>query len=231
MQNRLSCKNTLGEIGYLSKLENPDSMKKIVERLPFSLKIKWRETVDSIMQREKRDANLRDIAEFIETRARVTNHPIFGKISNDNKHTDLPSGKRQPHHHVRNYATQGEQRPPRSTETTNKGRTIRCPSCNANHWLSQCDKFKRMTVDERYKFVRTKKLCINCLTPDHFVRDCLKKSFCRIEDCPAKHSTFLHLKDPIIESKDKETKNLPRTRAVRNRTLTTRNPITVMSQR
>ena len=191
-----SCKNTLGEIGYLSKLENPDSMRKIVERLPFSLKIKWRETVDSIMQREKRDANLRDIAEFIETRARVTNHPIFGKISNDNKRVDLPSGKRQSHHHVRNYATQGEQRPPRSPETTNKGRTIRCPSCNANHWLSQCDKFKRMTVDERYKFVRTKKLCINCLTPDHFVRDCPKKSFCRIEGCPAKHSTFLHLKDP-----------------------------------
>ena len=51
-----------------------------------------------------------------------------------------------------------------------------------------------MNVDERYKFVRMKKLCINCLTPDHFVRNCPKKSFCRIPDCPAKHSTFLHLK-------------------------------------
>ena len=114
-----SCKNALGEIGYLSKLENQNSMRRIVERLPFSVKIKWRETVDSIMQREKRDANLRDIAEFIETRARVTNHPIFGKISNDNKRIDPPSGKRQSHHHVKNYATQGEQRPPRSPETTN----------------------------------------------------------------------------------------------------------------
>ncbi len=52
-----------------------------------------------------------------------------------------------------------------------------------------------MSVDERYKFVRSKKLCINCLTPNHFVKDCPKKSFCRIQDCPAKHSTFLHLKD------------------------------------
>ena len=73
---------------------------------------------------------------------------------------------------------------------------IICPSCNANHWLSQCDKFKKMNVDERYKFVRMKKLCINCLTPDHFVRDCPKKSFCRIQDCLANHSTFLHLKTP-----------------------------------
>ena len=76
-----SCKNTLGEIGYLGRLENPDTMRKIVERLPFSLKIKWCETVDSIMQRERRDMNLKDIAEFVETRARVTNHPIFGKLS------------------------------------------------------------------------------------------------------------------------------------------------------
>jgi len=32
-----TCKNTLIEIGYLSKTENPDSLKKVVARLPFSL--------------------------------------------------------------------------------------------------------------------------------------------------------------------------------------------------
>ena len=37
---------------------------------------------------------------------------------------------------------------------------------------------------------------MNCLTPNYFVRDCPKKSFCRVQDCTAKHSTFLHLKDP-----------------------------------
>ena len=191
-----SCKNTLGEIGYLSRLENPDTMRKIVERLPFSLKIKWRETVDSIMQRDRRDVNLKDIAEFVETRARVTNHPIFGKVSNDSRRLDPSNNKRHSQHNVRSYATHGEQKSPSSAETVGKGKTIICPSCNANHWLSQCDKFKKMNVDERYKFVRIKKLCINCLTPDHFVRDCPKKSFCRIQDCLAKHSTFLHLKTP-----------------------------------
>ena len=28
-----TCKNTLNEIGYLSKIENPDSLKKVVARL------------------------------------------------------------------------------------------------------------------------------------------------------------------------------------------------------
>ena len=69
-----------------------------------------------------------------------------------------------------------------------------CRSCNARHWLSQCHKLKKMNVDQRYKFVLMKKLCLNCLTPDDFVTDCPKKSFCCIQDCPARHSTFLHLK-------------------------------------
>jgi hypothetical protein len=146
------------------------------------------------MQREERDVDLQEIADFVERRARVENHPIFGKITSDAKRTDPPTNKRQSHHNVRNYATQGEERPPSSAENATKGKTINCPSCNANHWLSQCDKFKKMNVDERYKFVRMKKLCMNCLTPDHFVRECPKKSFCRIEDCPGKHSTFLHPK-------------------------------------
>ena len=32
-----SCKNALKEIGYLSKIENPGTMQKIIERLPFGL--------------------------------------------------------------------------------------------------------------------------------------------------------------------------------------------------
>ena len=47
-----SCSNTLREIGYISKLENPDGLRKIVDRLPFSLKLSLREKVDTVMQKE-----------------------------------------------------------------------------------------------------------------------------------------------------------------------------------
>ena len=36
-----ACKNTLKEIGYLSKVENPDTLKMVVNRLPYGLKLKW----------------------------------------------------------------------------------------------------------------------------------------------------------------------------------------------
>ena len=45
-----SCSNTLREIGYLNRLENPDSLRKIVDRLPFPLRFKWRDLVDSVNQ-------------------------------------------------------------------------------------------------------------------------------------------------------------------------------------
>ncbi|KAK3737962.1 hypothetical protein QZH41_000763 [Actinostola sp. cb2023] len=73
-----SCNNTLKEIGYLSRLENPESLRKIVDRLPYSLKLKWREAADSITQKGKRDPTLKDMTEFVEARSRVANHPIFG---------------------------------------------------------------------------------------------------------------------------------------------------------
>ena len=74
-----SCRNTLKEIGYLNRLENPDSLRKIVERLPYPLRLKWHDLVDTISQKEKRDPNLKDISEFVEKRSRAANHPNFRK--------------------------------------------------------------------------------------------------------------------------------------------------------
>ena len=44
------CKNTLTEIGYLNKLENPDTLRTIVQRLPFGLRQRWRDVADNIRE-------------------------------------------------------------------------------------------------------------------------------------------------------------------------------------
>ena len=48
-----SCTNTLNEIGYLNRLENPESLRKIVDRLPYPLRLKWRDVVDTQSLRKK----------------------------------------------------------------------------------------------------------------------------------------------------------------------------------
>lgn len=73
------------EIPYLNHLKNPDSLKKIVEQLPYPLKLRWRDLVDTISQKEKKDPNLKDISEFVEARSRAANHPIFGKVQSEQR--------------------------------------------------------------------------------------------------------------------------------------------------
>ena len=70
--------------------------------------------------------------------------------------------------------------PPRST--------MKCPSCGGGHWLSQCDDFKKKSVEERFKLVRLLKLCDNCLVAGHVARSCGKKSFCKGATITIRHS-------------------------------------------
>ena len=99
----------------------------------------------------------------------------------------------------------GQQRPPyQPLSIPEERKTPKCPSCNRNHWLSQCGNFKTLRLGERYKFIRAKRLCANCLTPGHFVHDCTKASFCRVPGCPKKHSTYLHEKEQRNEVKPRQ---------------------------
>lgn len=50
-----SCKNTLKEIGCLSKIENPDSLQRVIERLPFQLRQRWRDVADDITSNRQRN--------------------------------------------------------------------------------------------------------------------------------------------------------------------------------
>ena len=51
----IGCSNTLGEIGYLGKAEKPETLLMFVNRLPYDLKLKWRDIADGITEIQKRD--------------------------------------------------------------------------------------------------------------------------------------------------------------------------------
>ena len=187
-----SCTNTLKQIGSLGKLDHPENLKKIINRLPFGMRLRWRDAVDRIVEKEGRDVNIADVTEFVTAKARAATHPIFGKVVNEHKSKQEENkGKRHTGSRASGFATQGDDRNGNAEGTAIK--TIVCP-CKANHWVSRCDKFRKMSLEERKAFVKENKLCLNCLTTGHFVRSCPKKSFCKVQGCSGKHSTFLHPK-------------------------------------
>jgi hypothetical protein len=77
-----SCKNTSEDIGYKHKLENPDNLQRVVNRLPFSLRRLWCDVADDITSNQSRDITFEDLAKFVEKKARALTHPVFGKIIN-----------------------------------------------------------------------------------------------------------------------------------------------------
>ena len=67
-------------IGYSSKFESPDCMRKIIERLPPKLQASWRDSADRILNSEGRDIGIDDISLFVEQKARALSNPVFGKL-------------------------------------------------------------------------------------------------------------------------------------------------------
>ena len=63
---------------------------------------------------------------------------------------------------------EGEHNQPKQPSISEERRQLKCPSCDENHWLSQCDEFKKLRS---------------------------KRSFCHVSGCTRKHSTFLHEKE------------------------------------
>lgn len=68
--------------------------------------------------------------------------------------------------------------------------SIVCPLCNGNHYIQQCQKFKKLEHQDKIEFVKRKGMCFNCLRKNHQISAC-KYSHCTI--CNKKHHTFLHI--------------------------------------
>ena len=76
-----SCRNTLKSIGYSSKIENPDSSRGVISRVPYDLRKKWRNTADQISEDQDSEIKFEDIVVFLEKQARAASHPVVGDIS------------------------------------------------------------------------------------------------------------------------------------------------------
>ena len=89
-----SCTNILRSIGNSSKIESPDIMRKIIDRLPPSLQVKWRENADRILNVEEREIRIEDISDFVEQKSRSLSNPVVGKLPFLEKENTGPKERR-----------------------------------------------------------------------------------------------------------------------------------------
>lgn len=77
-----------------------------------------------------------------------------------------------------------------NSETT---KLLKCVMCSSDHLLFQCIKFKNLPTNDKFEFVKSNNLCVNCLRADHKTNQC-KSSNCKT--CQKKHNTLLHFNKP-----------------------------------
>lgn len=68
-----------------------------------------------------------------------------------------------------------------------------CISCQQSHDLIQCDKFASLSVDDRWKLIKKKRVCHRCLKVGwHRLSLCKAKKTCDIDGCAFRHHSLLH---------------------------------------
>ena len=76
-----SCKKALAGSQYISKFDQPGNIEKLVLKLPYSLRERWRYLADDIMDRQLRPVQFSDFVAFVDREAKILTNPVFGKIS------------------------------------------------------------------------------------------------------------------------------------------------------
>ena len=71
-------------------------------------------------------------------------------------------------------------------------KNIKCWLCTKLHRVMDYDNFKGKTADERKEYINSERLCYNCFSKGHNLKDCKSKYRCRIGNGNKKHDSLIH---------------------------------------
>ncbi|CAG7696131.1 unnamed protein product, partial [Allacma fusca] len=127
--------------------------------------------------------SFKSLIEWLEQHAQALNSIAHTKTKVQSK----PSIKPETKLHAKSHHTINE------TKTNNK-----CSICDGNHPYFKCSNFLAKSAVERMKSVKERKLCLNCLRPNHFASQCPSENTCK--QCGEKHHSFLHFERTVIKT-------------------------------
>ncbi|CAB4028193.1 Tas retrotransposon peptidase A16 [Paramuricea clavata] len=73
----------------------------------------------------------------------------------------------------------------------------KCVKCDSKHRTENCTKFKELSTEDRFNFVKKKRFCFGCLEESHISRNCPQTKECGIGNCKKKHHPLLHQKENV----------------------------------
>jgi hypothetical protein len=165
------CLCAMEGINDLSVLDHTPNLQSIVRILPDEIQQEWREHVQDLRM-DGRQVAFRELATFIEYVSERWNHPVFGQEA-------LAL--------VPDYSACAPQEQCFSTCVVS---VVKCPLCESEHDLEECNEFMNKTLDEKRSFLMAKYICFSCFGSNHQSRDCTNKRTCN--KCKRQHPTAMH---------------------------------------
>ncbi|XP_043469591.1 uncharacterized protein LOC122503199 [Leptopilina heterotoma] len=80
-------------------------------------------------------------------------------------------------------------KPAKALTASHQDNGYACSHCQGSHYIVVCEKFRNLNPKERREFVKTQRLCFNCLGR-HSAHACQSSKRCR--ECNGKHHTMIH---------------------------------------
>jgi hypothetical protein len=207
-----NCAETLRAMDRLEEIDSRVRMVKIVQRLPMYLQSRWTRLSVSVKERTGVYPDILNLVDFLDTVAKEANDPIFGAPA---LHHEPKTKQMKPKKQGKSFNVQVASTSKKETESNQNRPTPavqrQCPLCEADHNVTSCGQFKKMSPEKRLEFAKDKKLCFSCLKPgNHTIRWCHFKATCGVNGCTHKHSRLLHTEVPsktrTNEEKDKKVK-------------------------
>jgi hypothetical protein len=177
------CISTLQQMNYMGELTSGDVLQRALRRIPNDKRSKWNEYICNISH--KHEPTLFDLKEWLKQRVEAEFCPYSIPVRNS-KPSSSSNSSSNPSQSSFTTLNSSSSRQAHVTEAKN------CPACSGAHHLSRCEQYTSKTVNDRYEFVKSKRLCFNCFHPRHRVADCTSTVSCKVGGCSKRHHTSLH---------------------------------------
>lgn len=161
--------------GQQSHLTNPYLLMELVEKLPAHIKMNWANYMQQFPM-----VNLKNFGDFMSS-----------MVTSATKVTMYSGGFRKREDADLGMKSKGSPHASCSIPEILNDDTICCVCEDSGHLVQECDRFKELSIDHRWKTVKLNALCRSCLQ-SHVGRNCRNISECGISGCTSRHHPLLH---------------------------------------
>jgi hypothetical protein len=167
--------------------------------------VKWTERAGTIIESGSRPT-FEDFLKFVKGRARLVNEFAEDLSVNTTKIRGKGQGVGGSFVQKSSTLTAGAQQTQEVNRESNLARQ-KCLFCSVVHRIWKCLAYKKLSYEDKRKFVQENRLCLKCFGRGHFLQTCPRAHFrCQQEGCNKEHHTLLHPPE-ITFQRDRDGKN------------------------